>query len=151
MINPSEETGFIVGDGTQVKQLRYNLFQSCSWVNNLSRKFLDPFGITPKQYSILLILASKHPESLSIQEVRESLADKMSDASRLIDRLEKKEFLTKFPSEFDRRSNRTRVTDQGIKLIKTIAANRANVDRAISDRLTVAEMEQLNRLLSRLK
>ena len=112
---------------------------------------MEPFGITPKQYNILTILATKHPESLSIQEVRESLADKMSDASRLIDRLHKKGYLDKFPSDFDRRSNRTRITEEGLGLLKKIAGNRANIDNVIAERLSASEIEQLTSLLSRLK
>jgi len=135
----------------QIQELRYNLFQSCSWLNNGTRQFLQPFGITPKQYSILGILDNRAPESLSIQEVRDSLADKMSDASRLIDRLEKKDLLTKFPSDFDRRSNRVRITDNGTKLLMRINTGRINLNRLISDRLGEREVEQLNDLLDRLK
>ena len=63
------------------------------------RKFLKPYDVTPKQYNILRILKEHAPESLSIQQIREMLADKMSDASRLVDRLERKELLKKFPSD----------------------------------------------------
>lgn len=88
---------------------------------------------------------------MSIQDVRNSLADKMSDASRLIDRLDKKGLLEKFPSDFDRRSNRTRITDKGLKLLTTIAKSRLEVEAVISERLNSDEIIQLNGLLARLK
>ena len=115
------------------------------------RKFLLPHNITPKQYSILRILNDRHPESLSIQEVREMLADKMSDASRLVDRLEKKGLLDKFPSDQDRRSNRARITDGGRGLLLTINRDRQQLDAFISDRLTDSDVDSLNDLLERLR
>ncbi|SEP90070.1 MarR family winged helix-turn-helix transcriptional regulator [Neolewinella agarilytica] len=147
-MNPAGETS---GEETNLQQLRYNLFQSASWLNSNIRKFLDPFAITPKQYNILLTLESRNPESLSIQEVRESLADKMSDASRLIDRLEKKNYLEKFPSDYDRRSNRVRITEAGQKLLVQINSRREALDEVLLQRLKPEEVVQLNELLSRLK
>jgi len=139
------------GDENNLQTLRYNLFQSASWLNSSIRSFLDPYSITPKQYNILLTLADRNPESLSIQEVRESLADKMSDASRLIDRLEKKSYLEKFPSDSDRRSNRARITDAGMKVLEKINSRRDVLDQILLQRLKPEEINQLNELLSRLK
>lgn len=147
-INSADEPSSIQ---TDLQQLRYNIFQSASWLNSNIRKFLDPFAITPKQYNILLTLESRNPESLSIQEVRESLADKMSDASRLIDRLEKKNYLEKFPSDYDRRSNRVRITDAGLKLLAEINSRRELLNQILLQRLKPEEVVQLNELLSRLK
>ncbi|MEO0732704.1 MAG: MarR family transcriptional regulator, partial [Bacteroidota bacterium] len=124
----------------QFQELRYNLFQSASWLNNGTRQFLQPFGITPKQFSIMGILAHQSPQSMSIQEVRDSLADKMSDASRLIDRLDKKGLLEKFPSDFDRRSNRVRITDKGTRLLARIGDEQARLNQLISDRLGEREI-----------
>lgn len=142
---------FSTSAGNQVQELRYNLLQSCSWLTNGTRKLLKPYGITPKQFSILRNLAENSPESASIQEVRDGLADKMSDASRLIDRLVKKGYLDKFPSDFDRRSNRVRISDSGLKILKEINAHKDDLDRMVSDLLNEKEIKELNRLLSLLK
>ena len=75
----------------------------------------------------------------------------MSDASRLIDRLVKKGFLDKFPSDYDRRSNRVRISDAGLRLLKNIEVGKEQFDRLINDRLSSNEVIQLNSLLSKLK
>ena len=134
-----------------VQELRYNLLQSCSWLNNATRNLLRPYGITPKQFSILRNLLSAESNTASIQEVRESLADKMSDASRLIDRLVKKQYLDKFPSDHDRRSNLVRLTPRGHRLLREISDRREDLDRIVSDRLSQEEIRRLNELLYRLK
>ncbi|TXF85655.1 MarR family transcriptional regulator [Neolewinella aurantiaca] len=145
------KSGFNASAGNQVQELRYNLLQSCSWLTNGTRKLLKPYGITPKQYSILRNLAKNSPESASIQEVRDGLADKMSDASRLIDRLVSKGYLDKFPSDFDRRSNRVRISDSGLAILKEINSQKEDLDRLVSDLLSEKEIHELNRLLSLLK
>ena len=147
----SNKPGFNARAGNQVQELRYNLLQSCSWLTNVTRKLLKPYGITPKQFSILRNLAKNSPESASIQEVRNGLADKMSDASRLIDRLVTKGYLDKFPSDFDRRSNRVRISDSGIEILKEINARKVDMDKMVSDLLNDKEIKELNRLLNLLK
>ena len=134
-----------------LQKLRFNLAQSYSLVVNNTRQFLQPYGITPKQYMILRNMAVCSPESRSIQDIRDSLADKMSDASRLIDRLEKKGFVEKFPSDFDRRSNRVRILDKGKELLRQIQEKRDHLDRFVNERLDEKEVNQLNELLTRLK
>ncbi|PPK87577.1 MarR family transcriptional regulator [Neolewinella xylanilytica] len=147
--NSNAEQALVSDD--QFRALRFNLLQSCSWINDNLRKFLQPHNITPKQYNILRILNERYPESLSIQEVREMLADKMSDASRLVDRLEKKELIDKFPSDQDRRSNRARITNGGRQLLEVINRDREQLDSVISERLSEGDVEHLNDLLERLK
>ncbi len=145
-----DDSAKIVSDD-QYRELRFNLLHSCSWINNSVRQFLHPHGITPKQYNILRILHERQPESLSIQEIRDMLADKMSDASRLVDRLEKKNLLSKFPSDQDRRSNRARITEQGSHLLARVNQDRKQLDSIIGDRLSDTEVEYLNDLLERLR
>lgn len=148
MTSRTNNSGDDAGAGNQIQELRYNLFKACSWLSNGTRQLLQPFGITPKQYSILRNLAENSPESSSIQEVREGLADRMSDASRLIDRLVKKGYLDKFPSDYDRRSNRVRISETGQQLLRDIAARNEDFNRLISDRLSKREVNELNELLS---
>jgi DNA-binding MarR family transcriptional regulator len=75
----------------------------------------------------------------------------MSDASRLIDRLVKKGYLDKFPSDFDRRSNRVRISDSGLEILKEINSRKEGLDGIVNDLLSDKEIKELNRLLSLLK
>ncbi len=144
-----DDSGIVSDD--QFQHLRFNLLHTCSWINNSMRQFLEPHGITPKQYNILRLLHDRSPESFSIQEIRDMLADKMSDASRLVERLERKNLIDKFPSDQDRRSNRARITQEGSRLITEIRGSKSLLDNLIGDRLSDGEVETLNALLDRLK
>ncbi len=145
----NDDSGIVSED--QFQHLRFNLLHTCSWINTSMRQFLEPHGVTPKQYNILRLLHDRSPKSFSIQEVRDMLADKMSDASRLVERLERKGLIDKFPSDQDRRSNRARITNEGSRLITEIRGSKSLLDNLISDRLTDREVDHLNGLLERLK
>ncbi len=108
-------------------------------------------SLEPALIGILFNLEKNSPESASIQEVRDSLADKMSDASRLIDRLVKKGYIDKFPSDFDRRSNRVRISDSGLEILREVNSRKENLDGIVNDLLSDKEIKELNRLLSLLK
>lgn len=147
----SNNSGLNAGTDNQIQELRFNLLQASSWLTNGTRQLLKPYGITPKQYRILSNLAKRSPESSSIQEVRDGLAAKMADASRLIDRLVKKGYLEKFPSDFDRRSNRVRISDSGLEILQKMNDGKDDMDRLVSDLLSDNDLQELNRLLSLLK
>ena len=132
------------------RQLRFNLQSACSFVNNETRQLLEPFDITPKQYDILRLLQEADPKALSIQSVREKLADKMSDASRLIDRLHRKGLLEKTPSDLDRRSNLVKITPSGSKLLQRLGEKSAEIESQLEGKLNQEQINQLNQLLERL-
>ena len=134
----------------EYQRLRTNLMLSANWLSNEMRAFLEPFDITQKQFNILRILRGVHPDSLPIQDVRDRMIDKMSDASRLIDRLVRKGFVEKCPCPTDRRSNRAFITQQGIDLLQKIDGRMADLD-AVMYRLGESEARQLNELLDQMR
>lgn len=145
------ESGVDTGNLDYLQTLRFNLSQAVSWLNNSTRQLLKPYGITPKQYYVLQRLATEPDETMTIQALRGGMADQMSDTSRLVDRLLRKKYLQKTPSEVDRRSSLIRISPSGLKLVQTVARSQEAFDRIISDRLSKAETKQLNQLLERLK
>jgi DNA-binding MarR family transcriptional regulator len=53
------------------------------------------FGLTVQQFNILRILRGQHPTPATINLLKERMLDKMSDASRLVDRLLEKGYLSR--------------------------------------------------------
>lgn len=130
-------------------ELRVNLLHAASWLNNEVREFLQPYKITQKQFNILRILRGAHPRSLSIQTVRDRMIDRMSDASRLIDRLVRKGLIDKYPCPEDGRSNRALITDAGINLLQQIDADLGRLD-CVMDHMAEPDRKQLIELLQQL-
>lgn len=66
-----------------------NLIFSYNWLMENTRKHLDRYDLTNQQFNILRILRGAG-EPLSTLQIRQRMLDKMSDTSRIVDRLVKK-------------------------------------------------------------
>src|SRR4051812_48301383 len=86
------------------------------------KNFLSKDDITHQQFNILRILRGSHPEPLSTLQIRERMLDKMSDTSRIVDRLVVKGLVKKATCSQDKRLVDVTITDKGQKLLKKIDA-----------------------------
>ena len=64
-----------------------NLLYTYGWMMERSKELFASEDITPQQFNILRILRGSHPQPLSTLQIRERMLDKMSDTSRIVDRL----------------------------------------------------------------
>ena len=79
-----------------------NLIYTQNWLNHHLKLFFKPYDITPKQYNILRILRGTN-RAMSTSEIRRRMLDKMSDISRIIDRMVKKQVVKKKICPSDKR------------------------------------------------
>ena len=64
-----------------------NLIYTYHWMVEKTRQIFAKEDITSQQFNILRILRGSHPQPLSTLQIRERMLDKMSDTSRIVDRL----------------------------------------------------------------
>ncbi|MBC7650122.1 MAG: MarR family transcriptional regulator, partial [Deinococcales bacterium] len=110
--------------------------------------FLEPADITPQQFNILRILRGQSP--LSTLQIRERMLDKMSDTSRLVERLIKKELLEKKSCKADKRLVDVTITQKGLALLATLDTDTEGLDNLLAN-LSQEETLQLNRLLDKIR
>ncbi len=132
------------------QQLRINISLSANWLSHQVKSFLDPYDITPKQFNILRILRGQKGSGLTILEVRERMIDRMSDASRLIDRLSKKGLVFKCACSIDKRSNRVCITEKGLQLLAEIDSQITDLNISFNQ-LNDEEAILLNTLLTKMR
>jgi DNA-binding MarR family transcriptional regulator len=126
-----------------------NLLFSSSWLMENLKKFLQSEDITPQQYNILRILRGSG-KPLSTLQIRERMLDKMSDTSRIVDRLLKKELVEKKTSETDKRLVDVTISTKGIALLEKLD-NRNEALDGIMHNLSAEEAKSLNELLDKLR
>src|ERR1044071_587515 len=80
-----------------------NIIFTSGWINEKIKNALAPEDITPQQYNILRILRGSSPQPLSTLQIRERMLDRMSDTSRIVDRLVAKGLVKKTICAKDRR------------------------------------------------
>lgn len=126
-----------------------NLLYTYRWLSELLRNYFNNFGITNKQYNVLRILkGAKKP--LSTSEIRIRMIDKMSDTTRIINRMVKKNLVIKTVSESDRRLVDIRISELGLTLLEQIDQHHVQLSDHFNG-LTEEEAILLNQLLDKLR
>ncbi|MBI5807261.1 MAG: MarR family transcriptional regulator [Ignavibacteriales bacterium] len=131
-------------------KLAVNIFYTYSWLLNLQTQLFKKFKITSNQYNILRILRGQHPNPATINLLKDRMIDKMSDASRLVERLRKKGLVKRELCKNDRRRVDVVITDKGLKLLSDIDKLNDEYDSFFKN-LSVTESKTLNDLLDKLR
>lgn len=127
-----------------------NLIYTNNWMTERSKNFFKDQDITPQQFNILRILRGSHPNPLSTLQIRERMLDKMSDTSRIVDRLIVKGLVRKVTCKSDKRLVDVTITDKGRKLLEELDLRQDEMD-AIVGNLTDEEAVTLNNLLDKIR
>lgn len=77
-------------------------------------------GLTSAQYNVLRILRGAEPEGLPCNVIGERMISRDPDMTRMLDRMEKRDLITRQRQKDDRRVIKTRVTEEGLKLLKKL-------------------------------
>ena len=126
-----------------------NLIYTHNWVTDQIRKQLKPFGITMKQYNVLRILKGAG-EPVTTSVIRERLLDKMSDASRMVERLYQKGLVRRTVCPDDKRLVDVTLTAVGDALVQRMNQSNAQFDGIVKG-LTEEEAETLSHLLDKIR
>ena len=126
-----------------------NFIYTYNWFNEKMKKFFDKEGITPQQFNILRILRGAG-KPISTLQIRQRMLDKMSDTSRIVDRLIAKQLVEKNVCPNDKRLVDVSITEAGKKLLEKIDACNDDMD-AIFDNLSEPDAQALNNLLDKLR
>jgi DNA-binding MarR family transcriptional regulator len=127
-----------------------NILYTYGWVMERIKNFLAKEDITHQQYNILRILRGTFPNPISTLQIRERMLDKMSDTSRIVDRLVLKNLAKKTVCEKDKRLVDVIITEKGQELLGRVDAEITYFDE-IMDHLSDKEAVQLNFLLDKLR
>ena len=127
-----------------------NLLYTYGWVIEKIKGFLAREDITHQQFNILRILRGSHPQPLSTLQIRERMLDKMSDTSRIVDRLVAKNLVKKTICSADKRLVDVIITDKGQKLLKKIDAEANHVEEIMGS-LSEKDAELLSGLLDKIR
>lgn len=127
-----------------------NLLYTTGWIRERSRTIFESEDITAQQFNILRILRGSHPKPLSTQAIRERMLEKMSDTSRIVDRLIVKGLVKKVVCKSDRRLVDIQITEKGKKLLERIDPKEDELEEAMKN-LSEKEATQLNSLLDKIR
>ncbi len=127
-----------------------NLMYTYGWVMERIKELFATEDITPQQFNILRILRGSHPQPLSTLQIRERMLDKMSDTSRIVDRLITKGLVKKAICKTDRRLVDVLITEKGRKMLERLDLRQDELDNIVGN-LSEKEATTLSELLDKLR
>jgi DNA-binding MarR family transcriptional regulator len=115
------------------------------------KNFFKPYDITPQQYNVLRILRGAYPKPYTTSQVRDRMLDKMSDASRIVERLVKKGLVNRTTTKSDKRLVDVVISDKGLKLLDKIDSPLDNEMNSTFAKFTNEEREDFTNLLDKMR
>ena len=104
----------------EYQKLFINLIYTGNWAKNLDTDLFKSFNLTAQQYNVLRILRGQYPKPISVNLVADRMLDKMSNASRLVEKLRQKKWVQRKECPSDRRQVEILITDAGLSLLEDI-------------------------------
>ncbi|CAN5257330.1 MarR family transcriptional regulator [soil metagenome] len=130
------------------QKVAINLIFTAGWLQNKQQEFFKPFGITSSQFNILRILRGQYPNKISGAEIKSRMLDKNSDIPRLLDRLIRKNLISKSPCPNDKRAADITITQEGLNILKEIDSSLDEMQKT-NLRLSKEDATQLSELLDK--
>ncbi len=127
-----------------------NIIFTANWLLSRHNKALKEFNISSQQFNILRILRGQYPKPASINLLTERMLDKMSNASRLVDKLQTKGLVERSTCPEDRRQVNVVISEKGLTLLK-ILDEKMKKDEASFSFIEPKEYETLNKILDHIR
>ncbi len=105
-------------------------------------------GLTSAQYNVLRILRGAGPEGLPCNTIAERMISRDPDMTRLLDRMEKRDVISRERQKEDRRVVKARITDEGLKLLKKMDAPIRGLHKSQFAHMTSARLKTLMDILT---
>jgi DNA-binding MarR family transcriptional regulator len=131
-------------------KLGVNLIYTANWYMDKLDSIFKSEEITHQQFNILRILRGAYPKPVTIKYIRERMLDKMSDVSRIVEKLREKGYLQRQECPNDRRNVDITITEKGLAELKKID-NLIEPLESIFDVFSPLEINMFNELLDKLR
>jgi DNA-binding MarR family transcriptional regulator len=133
----------------EFQKMGINIIYTANWLNEKMGQILSTEDITQQQYNILRILRGSDAP-LSTLKIRERMLDKMSDTSRIVDRLIVKDLVEKTACVKDKRLVDITVTKKGLQLLEKLDALNEQIDSILKG-VSEKEATTINQILDKLR
>jgi DNA-binding MarR family transcriptional regulator len=134
----------------EFEKMSVNILYTSSWIYNLNASRFKAFGITPEQFNVLRILRGSHPKALRLADITCRMIDKSSNATRLVEKLRKKDLLKREICPANRRQVDISITAKGMAMLREIDQEQVAWLEFFKG-VSKSEAQELNRLLDKLR
>ncbi len=135
---------------TEHQRAVVNVIFTNNWLMTQQANMMKPYGLTTQQYNVLRILRGQHPKPITVNAIIERMLDKMSNASRLVDKLLVKKLLIRSENKEDRRACDILITQKGLEILSKLDEDQAKFENNFEG-ITSEEATLLSNLLDKFR
>lgn len=128
-----------------------NLIYTNNWLKEKQMRLFKSYNLSTEQYNVLRILRGQKGNPVNLNTIQERMLNKMSNTTRLIDKLILKQLVHREHCPTNRRKIDIYITDQGLSLLKELDPVTDKVNKDITKNLTDNELNQLSGLLDKIR
>lgn len=128
-----------------------NLMFTGEWMMARVDGLLKPYDISSQQFNVLRILRGQHGKPLNLFTIQERMLNRMSNATRLVEKLRLKGLVTRELCEQNRRKVEIAITKKGIELLDSLDPLMKQLEEDTFKSLTEAEAQHLSDILDRVR
>ncbi|MCK8480171.1 MarR family winged helix-turn-helix transcriptional regulator [Psychroserpens algicola] len=128
-----------------------NLIYTNNWLKEKALTDFKSYGLSSEQYNVLRILRGQKGQPANLSTIQERMLNKMSNTTRLIDKLLKKDLVTRQTCPSNRRKIEILITSKGLELLTELDDKVKKSNLNITKNLNTSELTTLNLLLDKLR
>ena len=132
------------------KQVVISILETNSKVLEVLGHALKPFEISLQQFNVLRILRGQKGVAANLSTVQERMVNRMSNTTRIIDKLIDKEYVERSICKNNRRKIELFITEEGLSLLKKVDLIVDQAEAEILQSLKPMEQEELFTLLKKI-
>ena len=128
-----------------------NIIYTQNNINERLVEILKPYDLSNEQYNVLRILRGQKGNPANMCVIQERMIAKTSNTTRLVDKLLLKELVTRKVCKENRRKIEVLITEKGLAILNELDPKVADYEKSIVMNLTSSELEELNKLLEKIR
>ncbi|WP_378177326.1 MarR family winged helix-turn-helix transcriptional regulator [Aquimarina sp. SS2-1] len=128
-----------------------NLLYTENWISDQINSELKIYDISIQQFNVLRILKGQKGKPANLSTIQERMVSKMSNTTRLVDKLIKKDLVKRVLCLTNRRKVEITITENGKKFLEKVSPVMNDFEKRITSSLSDEELITLNNLLNKLR
>ncbi|WP_255594148.1 MarR family winged helix-turn-helix transcriptional regulator [Pontibacter sp. HSC-14F20] len=128
-----------------------NLMFTGEWMMARVDSLLKPYDISSQQYNVLRILRGQQGKPMNLFTIQERMLNRMSNATRLVEKLRLKGLVTRELCEQNRRKVEIAITDKGMDLLDSLDPLMKQLEEDTFKDMSEQEAQHLSDTLDRVR
>ena len=138
-------------DITLYKETLLRILLSTNTIKNRLLSVLKPHALSLEQFNVLRILRGQNGNPLNLQDVQERMVSKMSNTTRLVDKLIIKDYVKRTQCSSNKRKIELSITKNGLDKLLELDDIIDATEKQATAQLNTSELMELNKLLLKIQ